>query len=127
MIKCKNCQSVNVKVSDLNFAKIKPEGWPAAKYTYDKYSFLCLDCNQVWESEPESQKDYYDYMCFRDRTTLVAHKMEKNKKIIAQHINLDDMEQRARLSKKIVNSYKHLLDLPPEEWYAIERDAISVD
>jgi|SRR3989338_10430212 len=123
MVHCLNCKSTKVKVTNANFASVKLERQPSAKQTENKCFFHCWDCESDWESKPEALDDYYEYEALRGRTKLVAHDMRPGVKIEAQYINPDELMKRHELAKKIVDSYKHLLDLKPGEWFDIEQDA----
>jgi len=108
----------------MNFARVKPEGQPAEKHEYDIYSFFCFDCEHQWESDPQVQKDYLEYLWLRDRTSLVARDMKPNGDYgPAPFIDSSELTRRNELAKKIINSYKHTLDLSPSEWYKIGQDA----
>ena len=124
MAYCLNCKSTNVKVADANFTELKLEGQLAAKHTESKYYFHCWNCESDWESDPEAQRDYYEYDGLRNSTTFVAHSMKPSGKIEAQYINPDELLRRHELAKKIISSYRHLLDLSPGEWFGIEQDAV---
>jgi hypothetical protein len=122
MVFCKNCKSINVKVANANFASVKPEGQPSAKQSENKFFFHCWNCESDWESNQEAYQDYYEYDALRGRTTMVAHDMKPGMKIEAQYIDSNELMRRHELAKKIISSYKHLLDLKPGEWYDIEQD-----
>ena len=123
MITCKNCKSKNVKVVHMNFASAKPEGQPAAKHEYDKYSFFCFDCEQKWESDAQVQKDYLEYLWLRDRTSIPVRDMNPNGNYgPTPFIDSSELTRRKELAKKIFDSYKHTLDISPSEWYKIEQD-----
>lgn len=108
----------------MDFARVKPEGIPAEKHTLSKFSFWCHDCDHTWVSDPQSQRDYLDYVWLRDRTTMVAHDMGKDGSYQpSPTIDGEELMRRDELAKKIISSYKHMLDLPPEEWLSIEEDA----
>lgn len=123
MVHCLNCKSTNVKVSDANYAHVKLEGQDSSVHTEIKYYFHCWNCESDWESSTEADKDYYEYDALKGRTTLVAHNMSPGTKIEAQYIDPKELMRRHELATKIVNSYKHLLDLNPGEWFYIEQDA----
>ncbi len=124
MVICKNCNSMNVKVANGNFASAKPEGQPAVVHKFNKYFFHCWDCESNWESIPEAEKDYLDYVWLRDRTTLVARSMGSDGSYgPAQFIEASELMRRTELAKKIHGSYRHLLDLDPGEWHEIDQDA----
>jgi hypothetical protein len=113
-----------VRVNNGNFARVKPEGAPSAKHTYDIRFFYCEQCESKWETTSESQRDYYDYLALRDRTTTMAHDMGKDGSYgPPQYLDGGDLILRAELAKKIASSYKHLLDLNPVEWHEIEEDS----
>src|SRR3990167_11360564 len=123
MITCKNCKSKNVKVANMNFASLKKEGQPAEKQGEEKYSFFCFYCEQQWESDPQAQKDYLEYMWLKGRTSTVARDMNPSGDYgPASFIDNSELTRRNELAKKIINSYKHTIDLSPSEWYKIEQD-----
>lgn len=124
MVTCQRCQSTNVRVNNGNFARTKPEGERSAVHTNNKYFFYCEQCEDKWESTPEEERDYFEYARLRDRTTLVVRNVGKDGSYgPAQHIDSGELSLRVELAKKIVNSYKHLLDLDPGEWHEIEHDS----
>ena len=124
MVTCSKCNSINVKVSSMDFATAKPEGMPADKHTLNKFSFWCYECNNTWISDPQSQRDYLDYVWLRDRTTMVVRDMGKDGSYHPSSIiDSGELMRCDELAKKIISSYKHMLDLPPEEWLSIEEDA----
>lgn len=55
---------------------------------------------------------------------MFAQDMSPGRKIEPQYINPDELMKRHELARKIVNSYRHVLDLKPGEWFDIEQDAI---
>ncbi|KKP78412.1 MAG: hypothetical protein UR77_C0003G0019 [Candidatus Nomurabacteria bacterium GW2011_GWC2_35_35] len=124
MVTCPNCKLKKVKVVHMNFASLKPEGQPAKKQEYDTYSFFCFDCEHQWESDPQVQKDYLEYLWLRDRTSMIARDMNSDRSYgPAPFIDSSELTRRNELAKKIVNSYKHALDISPSEWYKIEQDS----
>ena len=124
MVTCPKCQSTNIKVNNGNFARTKPEGERSAVHTHNKYFFYCEQCENKWESTPDEEKDYLDYVWLRDRTTLVVRDVAKDGSYgPAQHIDSGELSRRIELAKKIVATYKHLLDLDPGEWHEIEQDS----
>lgn len=125
MITCPNCQTTNVRVNNGNFARVKCEGEPAAKYIYNKFFFYCEDCEEKWESTPEAERDYFDYVALRDRTTPIVRTIRRGESYgPAQYIDPAELSRRIELAKKLILSYKHLLDLGAGEWYEIEQDSV---
>ena len=123
MITCPKCNSMNVRVNSGNFARVKREGEPAYKHTYDIRFFYCEDCENKWETTPESQRDYYDYVALRDRTMFFANGMGNDGSYgPTNNIDSVDLMRKTELARKIVASYRHLLDLDPAEWYELEQD-----
>ena len=122
MVYCKNCKSINVKVSDLNFARIKPEGQHTVKHKHNKYSYFCWDCKHDWKSIPEVEQDYHRYLWLRDRTKMIARDM-KDGSIQEKYINSNELLERKELARKITKEYKHLLNISPGDWYDIEEDS----
>ena len=125
MVICKECDSLDVRVNDGNFARTKREGEPSAVHTYNKKFFYCEQCESKWESTPEAEKDYLDYLWLKGRTTMLAHEMPRDGSYgPPAHIDGAELMRREELAKKLVESYRHLLDLAPDEWYEIEQDSI---
>lgn len=105
----------------MDFASVKVEGVPAEKHTLNKYSFWCDDCGTTWISDPQSQRDYFDYVWLRDRTEMIANEMGKDGSIrMSPAINGDELMRCAELANKIITSYKSTLPLPMDEWIRIE-------
>ncbi|MDB4992125.1 MAG: hypothetical protein JWL75_370 [Parcubacteria group bacterium] len=124
MVICPHCKSRNVSVNNGNFARVKPEGIPAAKHTYDIRFFYCEACEEKWESTPESQSDYYDYVRLRDRTQMSAQEVRPGETyIVGPHIEPGELMRRGELAVKIVDLYTSVLDLSPSEWHEIHLDA----
>ena len=124
MVTCQKCKSTDVKINNGNFARTKHEGEPSAKHAFNKYFFYCEQCENKWESTPDEERDYFEYVRLRERTILVVRDVGKNGSYgPAQHIDSGELSHRIELAKKIVASYRHLLDLDPGEWYEIERDS----
>ena len=124
MVTCQKCQSTDVRVNNGNFASRKLEGEPSAVHEYNKNFFYCEKCENKWESTPEAERDYLDYVWLRDRTTLVARSMSEDGSYgPAQYIDSGELSRRIELGKKIISSYKHLLDLDPGEWHEIGQDS----
>lgn len=125
MVTCLHCSSINVRVNNGNFAHVKPEGEPAAKYTYNKLFFFCERCENQWESTPDSEKDYLDYVWLRNRTEIPVRNMGADGSHgPPAYINAGELMRRGELAKKISSSYKHLLNLAPSEWHKIHQDAL---
>lgn len=125
MVHCLNCKSTKVKVFDANFAELKPEGQPAVKHSGSKFLYHCWNCNNDWESIPEAEQDYFEYDALKSRTTFVVNEVKPGKSIgPAAYIKPDELLRRHELAKKLVDSYKHVLDLKPGEWFDIEQDAL---
>jgi len=124
MITCQKCRSINIKVSSLNFARVKLEGQPAFKHHYNKYSFYCSDCNNQWESVPEAEKDYHEYLDLCSKNTILSQDLKEDGGYgQTRQINYDELEKEKVLAKKIVSSYKHVLNINPSEWHNLEQSA----
>lgn len=78
MVICPQCKSINVRVANGNFARTKGEGQPSAKHSYTKLLFHCWDCEHNWESTPEAEKDYFEYVHLRSRTEIAAGDLGKD-------------------------------------------------
>lgn len=126
MLWCQNCGSTKVKVTNLNFTKLKPEEEAAIKYSHNKDSFYCQNCEKQWESIPEAEETYLEYVSLRNKTQLVAYNVQdyKNSPLPIQNINHEELIRRHELAKKISDCYKHLLDISPKEWHELEQDNI---
>ncbi len=125
MVTCKDCKSINVDFKNLDFAKAKPEGFPATKYTGRHDSFYCFDCQSQWKSGPEDWKLYYEYQALIPKTTSVAYTMPANGSYQVQDMGtISDYQKRKDLAKKLVLSYKHLLNLESVIWHDIEQNSI---
>jgi hypothetical protein len=123
MVICKNCRSLNVDIKNLDFARVKLEGEPAAKYTGPHDSFYCFDCESQWESGPEDWQLYYEYKSLVPKTTFIVHNMENGNYGPVQHVDARELLRRDEIAKILVASYLHLLDLSPAEWHEIKLDA----
>jgi hypothetical protein len=123
MVTCPNCNLTDIRIANGNFASVKLEGQPSAKYTYDKKLFHCRDCEKNWESTPEVEKDYNEYIRLSNLTTISVQDFKDDGSYEQPQYIDDDETLRTELAKKIVSSYKHILNLNPEEWLKIEKDA----
>ena len=123
MIRCKNCNSINVKVSDMNFARTKRSGESSAKAGLPKKQFHCLDCKTTWGSDSEAYKLYFEYGDLRPRTTMVAQTMKPGGTYTAVYIKPEELMRRHELAKILFDKYRSCLDLGAEEWYDIELDS----
>lgn len=122
MIICK-CGSIRVDVKNLDFARVEPEGAPAAKYEGPNHSFYCHDCKLQWKSIPEDWKLYYEYQSLVPKTTFFVNDMKDGNYGSAPYIDANDLMRRDEIARIIVESYQHLLDLSPSEWHNIKLDA----
>lgn len=108
----------------MDFAAVKPAGMPAEKHTLNKYSFWCTDCNDTWVSDPQSQRDYLDYVWLREKTTMITNDMNKVGNIrISPMIDPNELIRCSDLADKILSSYRNILPLPMDEWVRIEEGA----
>lgn len=125
MVWCKNCKSIKVKVNNLNFAEAKAEGEPSVKYTYNKFSFFCHDCENQWESIPEAEEIYFRYVDLKAKTQLTVYDVNeyKNSPLPIVPLSIVDLTKRKELAKEIIEHYRHVLDIDPGEWYEIKQDA----
>lgn len=123
MIPCKNCKSINVKVSSLDFARVKREGESAAKAGLPKNQFHCWDCGDEWFSDPEAYKVYFEYCDLKPRTTLVAEMIKPGDMYRVQHVDSNELMRRKELAKILFAKYRSFLELEAGEWYDIELDA----
>ena len=125
MIKCKKCSSTDVKVKDLNCASRKREGESTVKHTYNKKEFHCRNCDDVWMSIPEAEKDYYEYVDLCNQTTVAVRDVKKDSSYgPPTRIVPEELLRRIELAKIIVGSYEHVLDLDPGEWCDLEEDTL---
>ena len=107
----------------MDYARTKPEGMAAAKYSGPHDSFYCWDCKVQWESNPKDWELYYEYKVAVEKTTLVAHNMSPDGGYQVQTLgDMPDFEKRERLAEELVSSYRHLLNLDAGEWFEIEQD-----
>jgi len=112
----------------MNFAHVKREGEPSAKFLYNKYSFYCHDCMNQWESIPEAEKDYFEYVDLRNRTNIIVRDMGKDGSFgPAQQIDFGELSRRKELARKIMDSYQHMLNIDPGEWYELAQDAAQYE
>ena len=124
MVYCLGCNSINVKISDGNFASVKPEGQPAVKQEHDKNFFYCWDCGSDWESIHGAKDEYFEYLRLRDRTSIVARDLHRGGSYEpAPLINGMELLRRGELARKIFASYRHVLDISYSEWFLIKKDA----
>ena len=123
MIHCKNCNSINIKVLNLDFARAVNQHDQAVKFNFSKRQFHCLDCETDWNSDPEAYKAYYEYADLLPRTTLVAHVMKPGGTYTAQYIKPEELTRRKELAKILFDKYRSFLDIGAGEWYDIELDA----
>lgn len=124
MIYCINCNSINVEVTSMDFARRKMEGQASAKAdSIPKNRFMCMDCSSNWNSDPEAYQHYFEYANLIPRTTFVAQTMGPGGTYNAQYINPDELDRREELAKIILDKYRSYLDIGPVEWYNIELDA----
>jgi hypothetical protein len=120
MVYCSKCNSINIRVHDLGFAKKIQDGQLAPKFENSKQQFICDSCNHSWFSDPEAEKLYFEYVGLKERTTLVAKTMKPGGTYTAQYINPQELMRRGELAKILFLKYKSYLDISPEEWYNIE-------
>lgn len=123
MVICPSCKSIEIKIADQNFARKKPEGQPAVKTELSKQQFYCWTCAHAWNSNPESEKLYAEYVNLKGKTTLVVHDMHSGKKMEPQYLDVDKMMRKTAIAKELVASHKHTLDVDPGEWYDLEQEA----
>jgi hypothetical protein len=124
MINCPNCKSINVKSIDLNFARIKKEGEPAAKISDFKKQFFCYDCNFSWDFNPESEKLYLEYIQLRDETALITQIIKPGDSYVPKYIDSNKLNKRKEIAKELTASHQHTLDIKSDEWYELQKDAI---
>ena len=126
MVFCKNkdCNSILVKVSDLNFALVKPEGEPAAKAGLTKKEFYCQSCGEIWMFDPKVESLYFEYRDLKNKTMMVAQDVDATKRIEVPYISVNDLMRRTEIAKDLVTNYKHMLDLEPGDWYDLEQEAL---
>jgi hypothetical protein len=70
MVICSNCGSRKVTVNNGNFAARKREGQPSQKHTHNTYYFYCHDCEEQWESDPQAERDFFEYSDLEQRTRM---------------------------------------------------------
>ncbi len=122
MVTCK-CGSINVDIKNLDYARVKPEGAPAAKYTGRHDSFYCYDCRSQWKSEPEDWKVYNEYQSLVNKNRVIAHDMPADGSYQSQEMGTpEEYDRQKELAKELVTSYKHLLNLEAGVWFDIEQD-----
>lgn len=125
MIRCSNCESINVRVSNGNLPSVKPEGQPSAMCTYNRNLFYCRNCENKWESIPEAEQDYSEYIQLCYRTRIVSRDLKRDGGYgPALNICPEELSQQKDLAKKIVSTYKHVLNIDCGEWHDIEQDAL---
>ncbi|MEZ4211110.1 MAG: hypothetical protein R3B39_02380 [Candidatus Paceibacterota bacterium] len=124
MVTCKKCNSISVKVSDLNFATVKPEGQPAAKIGHTKKEFYCHSCGEIWMFDLECERLYFEYLDLKRKTMMFVQDLRSLNKIPPPHIESHDLMRRNELAKKLVTGYKHMLDIDPGEWHELEQEAL---
>lgn len=124
MIYCINCNSINVEVTSMDFARRKMEGQASAKAdVFPKERYMCTDCESNWNSDSEAYQHYFEYANLIPRTTLVAQTMGPGGTYNAQYINPDELNRREELAKIILDKYRSYLNIDPVKWHDIELDA----
>lgn len=123
MTYCINCNSINVQVKSVDFARKKMEGQASAKAnTLPKNRFMCRDCGNNWDSDPEAYKLYFEYAGLLPRTTIIAQVMKPSGTYVVQHLDLGELARRKELAKILFSKYKSYLDLDVGEWHNIKLD-----
>lgn len=124
MVQCKNCKSIKVIVRDGNFAKRKREGEPAEKYEYNKLYFTCETCEDSWESSPEGEKLYYEYLDVKSKTHIPVLDINKTGNYPPPpHVRIEDLMRKTEISKILLAEHLHDLNLSPSDWFEIKQDA----
>lgn len=120
MVRCKNCKSLNVRVGNLDFAQVKPEGMPAAKYDGPNHDFYCWDCESQWQSGPKDWEPYFEYKNLVHKNRLIAHDMPSDGSYQVQYLGEPaEFDRIKELAKILVSSYQHLIVIDPSEWHEI--------
>lgn len=124
MVRCKKCNSINIKVLDLNFAKRKNEGQPSAKAEDPKKEFYCYGCGDSWFSDPEAEKLYFEYKDLVPRTQMVAQTIKRGEPYKINYIKPHELSRRIEIAKILKEKHQHDLELEAGEWFRIFQDAI---
>lgn len=123
MIRCSNCKSIKVKILDLNFAKNKNEGEHSDKSDLVNNYFWCETCRNSWYDDPEAEKLYFEYIQLKNETTLAVQDTSVRGTYTPQYLDPNKLERRKNITKELVSSYQHILNIGPGEWYEIHQDA----
>ncbi len=123
MIICPECNLKDVKAVELNYAKRKREGEPAAKGEVIPLSFFCYNCKHEWEADPKCEPLYQEYVRLEGLTRQVAVDKSALGTREITRINGLDILNRTKVAKKLVGLCKSSLNLPPGEWLVVERNA----
>ncbi len=123
MVRCKNCKSINVKISSLNFAHKKEEGAPSAKAGKISKEYYCHSCSNAWLYDSKCEDLYNEYLKLKSETNLIAHTVKPGVPLIPQHIDINKLMRRTEIANNLVNNYQHILDIGPEEWFILSEDA----
>ncbi len=124
MIRCNKCSSISVKVCNLNFAKRKVEGCPSSKIVSIEKQYYCQSCGNAWFYNPKCDELYAEYLKLKPETTLVAHIVKPGGTYKAQYIDPNKLIRRNEIAKTLVDSYQHVLNVDPGEWYELCQDAL---
>lgn len=107
----------------MNFARKKAEGESATKDNVLKKEFYCYNCSDLWFSDSEVEKLYFEYKDLVPKTEMVAQTIKRGEPYKVNYIKPNELHRRIEIAKILASEHQHDLDLEAGEWFRIFQDA----